>query len=145
MCIRDRLESLKILPDQPHVLNYLAYTWIDKGLNLDKALKMLIKANNLRKNDGYITDSLGWAYFLLKNYSEAEIFMQRAVELMPSDPVINDHLGDAYWRVGRKREAKFQWNRSLSLKPDKDLMTSLKNKLLTGLKKNIKNKKKANQ
>ena len=135
---KDLLESLKILPDQPHVLNYLAYTWIDKGLNLDKALKMLIKANNLRKNDGYITDSLGWAYFLLKNYSEAEIFMQRAVELMPSDPVINDHYGDTLWMLNKNIQARYFWNYVLKLDGiDKELEDNIKKKLIHGINKKL--------
>ncbi len=141
----DLLSALELKPEQPYVLNYLGYSWIDQGLYLDRAQAMIIKAASLRPNDGYVIDSLGWGYYKLGKYKKAVLELERATELRPQDPVINDHLGDAYWRVGRKREAKFQWNRSLSLKPDMDLMTSLKNKLLTGLKKNIKNKKKANQ
>ena len=129
-------------PEQPYVLNYLGYSWIDQGLYLDRAQAMIIKAASLRPNDGYVIDSLGWGYYKLGKYKKAVLELERATELRPQDPVINDHLGDAYWRVGRKREAKFQWNRSLSLKPDMDLMTSLKNKLLTGLKKKKKKKKK---
>ena len=85
---KDLMESLKILPDQPHVLNYLAYSWIDKGINLDKGLEMLKKAVKLKKDDGYIIDSLGWAYYVKKNYIEAAFFLQKAVELLPSDPIV---------------------------------------------------------
>jgi tetratricopeptide (TPR) repeat protein len=134
----DLLKALELRPEQPYVLNYLGYSWIDKGLNLDRAQAMIGKAASLRPNDGYVIDSLGWGYYKLGKYEKAVIELERAIELRPQDPVINDHLGDAYWHVGRKREAKFQWKRSLSLKPDEDLLTLLNKKLLSGLGKNAK-------
>ena len=96
---KDLEESLRILPDQPHVLNYLAYSWVEKRINLDKSLEMLKKANNLKKNDGYIIDSLGWAHYAKKNYVDAEKFLQQAVELMPLDPIVNDHYADSLWML----------------------------------------------
>ncbi|MBT7941846.1 MAG: tetratricopeptide repeat protein, partial [Alphaproteobacteria bacterium] len=129
----DFLSALKFKPDQPYVLNYLGYTWIDKGLYLDRAQAMIGKAANLRPNDGYVIDSLGWGHFMLGNFKKAVVELERAVELRPQDPIINSHLGDAYWRVGRKREATFQWNRSLSLDPEEDLISEINRKLKSGL------------
>ena len=113
---KDLLTSLRILPDQAHVLNYLAYTWIDKGLNLDKSLKMLEKAAELRKGDGYIIDSLGWAHYAKKNYIKAEFYLQQAVELLPSDPIINDHYADSLWMLNKNIQARYFWNYILNLK-----------------------------
>ena len=104
---KDLIASLKILPYQPHVLNYLAYTWIDKGINLEESLEMLKKAMKLRSNDGYIIDSLGWAYYLKKNYLEAEFYLQKAVELLPADPIINDHYADTLWMLNRDIQARY--------------------------------------
>ncbi|HEC14358.1 MAG TPA: tetratricopeptide repeat protein, partial [Rhodospirillales bacterium] len=129
----DFLESLKIRPDQPFVLNYLGYSWIDQGMNLDRAMKMIEKAVSLRPNDGYIVDSLGWAHYRLKSYDLAVSELERAVELRPEDSVINDHLGDAYWRVGRRNEARFQWRRSLGLKPDPERVGAIESKIDKGL------------
>ena len=129
----DFLSALEFKPDQPYVLNYLGYSWIDKGLYLDRAQAMIGKAANLRPNDGYVIDSLGWGHYKLGKYKKAVLELERAVELRPQDPVINNHLGDAYWRVGRRREATFQWNRSLSLDPNKDLITEINRKLKIGL------------
>ena len=91
---KDLEESLRILPDQPYVLNYLAYSWVEKGINIDKSLEMLNKATSLKKNDPYIMDSLGWAYYANKNYVDAEKFLRRAIKLLPLDPIINDHYAD---------------------------------------------------
>ena len=129
----DLLSALKLNPDQPYVLNYLGYSWIDKGLYLERAQGMITKAAELRPNDGYVIDSLGWAHYRLGQFEDAARELERAVELRPEDPVINDHLGDAYWRVGRKREAAFQWNRSLTLNPEKALITEINRKLKSGL------------
>ncbi|MBC8339643.1 MAG: tetratricopeptide repeat protein [Rhodospirillales bacterium] len=129
----DFLSALKFKPDQPYVLNYLGYSWIDKGLYLDRAQAMIGKAANLRPNDGYVIDSLGWGHYKLGKYKKAVLELERAVELRPQDPVINDHLGDAYWRVGRRREARFQWNRSLSLDPEEKLIGEITRKLKSGL------------
>ncbi len=129
----DFLQALEFEPEQPYVLNYLGYSWVDKGLHLDRAMKMIGKAVELRPNDGYIVDSLGWAHYRLGNMTEAVRELERAVELRPEDPIINDHLGDAYWWVGRKREARFQWLRSKNLNPEPDLAATLEEKLTRGL------------
>ena len=129
----DFLKALDFEPEQPYVLNYLGYSWVDKGLHLDRAMEMIGKAVELRPNDGYIVDSLGWAHYRLGNMKEAVKELERAVELRPEDPIINDHLGDAYWHVGRKREARFQWLRSKNLNPEPDLAATLEEKLTRGL------------
>src|ERR1700757_629504 len=114
----DMKKALELQPDQPHVLNYLGYSWIDQGVNLDEGMKMIKRAVEQRPDDGYIVDSLGWAFSRLGNYDEAVKNLERAVDLKPEDPTINDHLGDAYWRVGRSLEANFQWAHARDLKPD---------------------------
>ncbi len=129
----DLLKALELEPDQPFVLNYLGYSWVDKGLNLDRAKAMLHRAVDLRQEDGFIVDSLGWAYFRLGENDKAVTYLERAVELEPGDPVINDHLGDAYWRVGRTREARFQWQRALTFGPEPEAVTAIQAKLTNGL------------
>ena len=129
----DFLKALKFKPDQPYVLNYLGYSWIEKGSNLDQAQEMIQKAAKFRPNDGYIIDSLGWGHYKLGNFEKAVGHLERAVELRPQDPIINDHLGDAYWRFGRRREAVFQWERSLTLDPEEDLVAKIGQKLKKGL------------
>jgi tetratricopeptide (TPR) repeat protein len=129
----DFLKALELQPEQPFVLNYLGYSWVDQGVNLDRAKSMLHRAVELRPQDGFITDSLGWAYFKLGEYDKAVGHLERAVELEPGDPTINDHLGDAYWRVGRQREARFQWQRALGLKPEQDALAAITQKLEQGL------------
>ncbi len=114
----DLKAALDLEPNQPQVLNYLGYTWVDRGENLDDAFAMIRKAVNLRPQSGYIVDSLGWAHYKLGNFDEAVRYLERAVELAPEDPVLNDHLGDAYWKVGRKLEAGFQWRHALDLEPE---------------------------
>jgi tetratricopeptide (TPR) repeat protein len=129
----DLEEALKLNPDQPHVLNYLGYSWIDQGKHLDEGMAMIKKAVQQRPDDGYIVDSLGWAYYKLGNYEEAVKQLQHAIELKPEDPTINDHLGDAYWRVGRKLEAHFQWAHARAMKPDADELPKIEAKLKNGL------------
>ena len=129
----DFKEALKLQPEQALVLNYLGYSWVDQGLNLDEAFGMLRKAVQQRPRDGYIVDSLGWAYYRLGQYEEATKLLERAVELRASDPVINDHLGDAYWRMGRKIEAGFQWNHARDLKPEPDDLEVILKKIQNGL------------
>jgi len=129
----DFLKALELSPDQPYVLNYLAYTWVEKREHLDKALPMLEKAVEARPEEGFIVDSLGWAYFQLGKYDKAVGYLERAVELQPDDPVLNDHLGDAYWRVGRKVEARFQWSRALNFKPEPDTIGQIENKIEKGM------------
>jgi len=129
----DFLKALEFEPEQPYVLNYLGYSWVEKGQNLDRATEMIRKAVSLRPDDGYIVDSLGWAHFMLGQWADAVRELERAVELRPEDPVINDHLGDAFWRVGRRTEARFQWERALTLKPEADLIDAIRKKLADGL------------
>ncbi|MEO5807146.1 tetratricopeptide repeat protein [Devosia sp.] len=106
----DFLKALDLYPDQPAVLNYLGYTWIDKDIHLDEALAMIQKAVDASPQDGYVVDSLGWAFYKLGRNPEAVATLEQAVQLMPNDPEINDHLGDAYLKAGRALEARFQWN-----------------------------------
>ena len=129
----DLTKALELFPDQPHVLNYLGYSWIDQGIKLDEGMEMIKKAVQQRPDDGYIVDSLGWAYYRLGNYEEATKQLERAIELKPEDPTINDHLGDAYWRVGRVLEAKFQWAHARDLKPDAEELPKIEEKLKSGL------------
>jgi tetratricopeptide (TPR) repeat protein len=129
----DLKKALELFPDQPHVLNYLGYSWVDQGLNLDEGMAMIRRAVDQRPDDGYIVDSLGWAYFRIAKYDEAVRYLERAVELKPEDPTINDHLGDAYWRVGRNLEARFQWAHARDLKPEADDAQKIEEKLKTGL------------
>ena len=130
---RDFLKALELEPEQPFVMNYLAYSWVEQKLNLDKAKGMLVRAVELRPDDGFIVDSLGWAYYRLGEYDLGVKHLERAVELRPQDPVINDHLGDAYWRVGRVHEARFQWRRALSLDPEPEDVGRIEDKLKRGL------------
>jgi len=115
------------------VLNYLGYSWVDQGLNLDEGMRMIKRSVEQRPDDGYIVDSLGWAWYRVGNYDEAVKQLERAVELKPVDPTINDHLGDAYWRVGRTLEAKFQWAHARDLKPEPDDLKKIEEKLKSGL------------
>ena len=128
----DFLYALELEPEQPFVLNYLGYSWVDMGMNLDRAKAMLYRAVELRPDDGFIVDSLGWVHFRLGEYEDAVEQLERAVELEPGDPVINEHLGDAYWRVGREREARFQWRRALTLEPEEDTVADIEKKLARG-------------
>ncbi len=125
----DFFKALELMPNEPHVLNYLGYSWIDMGINLDKGLDLVKKAVELKSDDGYIVDSLAWAYFKLGRYEEAVTELERAILLKPDDPVINDHLGDAYWKVGRKLEAMFQWRHALDFKPDPEDVQKIQKKL----------------
>ena len=129
----DFIKALELEPEQPYVLNYLGYSWVDQGIHLERATGMIEKAVELRPRDGFIVDSLGWAYFRIGDYGGAVRELERAVELRPQDPVINDHLGDAYWMVGRRLEARFQWRRALALEPEADVAGTITNKLEDGL------------
>ena len=129
----DLKKALELYPDQPHVLNYLGYSWIDQGVHLDEGMRMIKRSVEQRPDDGYIVDSLGWAWFRLGNYEEAVKQLERAVELKPVDPTINDHLGDAYWRIGRTLEARFQWSHAKDLKPEPDDLKKIEAKLKNGL------------
>lgn len=126
-------KALELFPDQPQVLNYLGYSWVDMNIHLDEGLDLIRKAVELRPEDGYIVDSLGWAYYRLGRYDEAVDELERAVRLRPEDPTISDHLGDAYWRAGRRREAVFKWSTALDLKPDEEFIPDIQRKLREGL------------
>ena len=130
----DLLLALEYRPDQAHVLNYLGYSWIEQGRNFEPAKQMIERAVELRPEDGYIADSLGWVQYKLGEFDEAVDTMERAVELVPTDPVINDHYGDTLWVVGRKLEAEFQWRRALSFEPEEqDLEDRIRRKIKVGL------------
>ena len=129
----DLKKALELFPDQPLVLNYLGYSWVDQGVNLDEGMRMIRRAVEQRPDDGYIVDSLGWANFRIGNYEDAVKDLDRAVELKPDDSTINDHLGDAYWRVGRVLEAHFQWSHAKDLNPDPEELPKIEQKLKSGL------------
>jgi tetratricopeptide (TPR) repeat protein len=133
MAEADMRKALELQPEQPHVLNYLGYSWIDQGINLDEGMKMIKRAVEQRPDDGYIVDSLGWAYYRIGNYEDAVKNLERAIDLKPEDPTINDHLGDAYWRVGRTLEAKFQWAHARDLKPEPEDLPKIEAKMENGL------------
>ena len=126
-------KALELYPNQPQVMNYLGYSWVDMNMNLDEGLEMINKAVDLRPSDGYIVNSLGWAYYRLGKFDDAVRELERAVSLKPDDPVLNDHLGDAYWRVGRKLEATFQWSHARDMKPEASVLASVQKKLAEGL------------
>jgi len=131
---KDLLASLEKNPNQAYVINYLAYSWIEKGIKIEKSLEMLEKANELRSNDPYIIDSLGWALFKLKRYKESKDYLQLAVKLMPADPIVNDHYGDVLWKNGNEIQARYYWNYVLNLKKTElQLKQKIETKLITGL------------
>ena len=131
---KDLLNSLEVSPDQAYVINYLAYTWIEKGIKIKEALEMLKKANKLKSNDPYIIDSLGWALFKLKRYKESKDYLQQAVKLMPADPIVNDHYGDVLWKNGKEIQARYYWNYVMSIEDaEKDLKEKVEKKLTKGL------------
>lgn len=129
----DLQKALQLSPNQSLILNYLGYSWVDQGVHLKRGLKLIERAVQLKPDDGYIVDSLGWAHFRLGNYKQAVKYLERAVELRAEDPTLNDHLGDAYWRVGREREAQFQWRQALTLKPEPDDAAKIQAKVDKGL------------
>lgn len=129
----DMLKALELQPDQPLVLNYLGYIWVDMNRHIERATKMIERAVAIRPNDGAIVDSLGWALYRQGRYQDAVVQLERAVELKGGDAVITDHLGDAYWRVERLEEARFQWRRALGLNPEQDLALQIQRKLDQGL------------
>ena len=132
---RDLLKSLEINPNDAYVLNYLAYSWLEREYKINISLQMLEKAYAKRSNDPYIIDSIGWAYYLVENFEKAENFLKRAVELMPQDPIVNDHYGDILWKIGRKIQARYFWTNVLNLKETEEIMKkNITNKLIDGLK-----------
>ncbi len=129
----DFRKALELSPEQPLVLNYLGYSWIEQNSNLDEAFRMLRRAVEQRPTDGYIVDSLGWAFYRLGQYDNALQLMEKAVQLKAADPTVNDHLGDVYWRMGRKLEAKFQWNHARDLGAEPEDMQKILDKIANGL------------
>ena len=130
----DFLNSLKLDPNDAYVLNYLGYSWLERSYKINQAMKMLQKAYDLMSNDPYITDSIGWAYFLLKDFKNAKKYLQQAVKLMPYDPIVNDHYGDVLWRLEKKIQARYFWNGALKLDGvDEEMRKKIKNKLVYGL------------
>jgi len=131
---KDLLRSLEINPDDAYVLNYLAYSWLEREYKIDLSLQMLEKAYTKLSNNPYIIDSIGWAYYLINDYVRAENFLKRAIELMPNDPIVNDHYGDILWKLDRKIQARFFWENVLNLKKTEDKMKkNIKDKLIVGL------------
>ncbi len=131
---KDLLSSLEASPDQAYVINYLAYSWIEQGKKIEQSLNMLERANDLKPNDPYIIDSLGWALFKLKRYEDSKYHLQSAVKLMPGDPIVNDHYGDVLWKSGNKIQARYYWNYVLNLEDvEENLKNKIKNKLILGL------------
>ncbi len=129
----DFRKALELRPNQPQVLNYLGYSYVELGENLDEALDLIERAVAAQPNSGYIVDSLGWVYYRLGRYEEAVEQLERATELLPTDPILTDHLGDALWAVDRKREAQFQWRRALSFDPEEKDADRIRRKLEVGL------------
>ena len=128
------LNSLKINPNDAYVLNYLAYSWLERDYKIKEAIEMLETAYASENNDPYIIDSIGWAYYMIEDYLKAEKFLRRAVELMPNDPVVNDHYGDILWRLNRKIQARYFWNYVLGLDDtDEDVREKINIKIIEGL------------
>ena len=131
---KDLLQSLSIKPNDPYVLNYLGYGWLERGFKIQDAIVMLDKAYNQKKNDPFIIDSVGWGYYLIGDFDNAENFLRKAIQLMPNDPIVNDHYGDVLWKLNRKVQAKYYWKSVLeSEKTENDLKKNVKKKLLKGL------------
>ena len=132
---KDLLESLKINPDDAYVLNYLAYSWLEREYKIDEAIQMLETAYASRSNDPYIIDSIGWAYYLVNDFSKAEKYLKRAVELMPDDPIVNDHYGDILWMLDRKIQARYFWGNVLKMEDaETEMIENINIKIIEGLK-----------
>jgi len=131
---KDLLKSLSIKPDDPYVLNYLGYSWLERSYKIQEAIGMLNKAYNQKKNDPFIIDSVGWGYYLIGDFVNAENFLRKAIQLMPKDPIVNDHYGDVLWKLNRKIQAKYYWQSVLSSEEsDNEMKTNVSKKLLKGL------------
>ncbi len=131
---RDLLKALSISPNDAYILNYLAYSWLERNFKIDDAIEMLETAYSLKSNDPYIIDSIGWAYYLIDDFSKAEKFLKRAVELMPDDPIVNDHYGDILWKLNRKIQARYFWGNVLKMDDaEKEIKKNIDNKLINGL------------
>ena len=132
---KDLLQSLKIKPNDAYVLNYLAYSWLERDYKINEAIKMLENAYSIKSNDPYIIDSIGWAYYLTKDYIKAEKYLKRAVELMPDDPIVNDHYGDILWKLDKKIQARYFWSNVLSMEDaEKEMLKKINFKIVKGLK-----------
>ena len=130
---KDLLMSLNIRPDHAYTLNYLSYSWLERNIKIEQAMKMLMRAYELRENDPYITDSVGWGYYLIGDFINAEKYLRRAVELMPDDPIVNDHYGDVLWQLDRKLQAKYFWEHVLELEDtEEEMKKDIENKLIDG-------------
>ena len=130
---KDFIYSLKLNPDDAYVLNYLAYSWLERNYKIKKAIKMLEKAYSFESDDPYIIDSLGWAYYLIEDYFKAEKFLKRAVLLMPNDPIVNDHYGDILWKLNRKIQARYFWSNVLKMKDaEENVIKSINKKMIDG-------------
>ena len=130
----DLLNSLNINSNDPYVMNYLGYSWLERNINIKEAFILLEKANKKKKDDPYITDSIGWAYYLTGNFNKAEKFLRKAVLLMPDDPIVNDHYGDILWKLNRKIEARYFWKSVLKLEEtEEEMRNKIKQKLIIGL------------
>ena len=130
---KDLLMSLKIRPDHAYTLNYLSYSWLERNIKIEQAMKMLMRAYELRENDPYITDSVGWGYYLIGDFINAEKYLRKAVELMPDDPIVNDHYGDVLWQLDRKLQAKYFWEHVLELEDtEEEMKKDIENKLIDG-------------
>ena len=130
---KDLLHSLKINPDDAYVLNYLAYSWLERDYKINQAIEMLEKAYSFKNNDPYIIDSIGWAYYLINDYLKAEKFLKRAVELMPDDPIVNDHYGDILWKLDRKIQARYFWTSVLNMDDtDEEMINNINIKIIRG-------------
>ena len=130
----DLINSLKIVPNDPYVTNYLAYSWLERNYKIEESLDMLQEAYEQKKNDPYIIDSIGWANYLIKDYQKAEKYLLRALELMPNDPIVNDHYGDILWMLNRKIQARYFWNNALKQEDtEKEMKKKIEEKLLNGI------------
>jgi len=130
----DLLKSLSIKPNDPYVLNYLGYSWLERGIKIQEAISMLNNAYNQKKNDPYIIDSVGWGYFLIGDYKNAENFLRKAIQIMPKDPIVNDHYGDVLWKLNRKIQAKYYWESAINSEDsEKEMKINITKKLLKGL------------
>jgi tetratricopeptide (TPR) repeat protein len=130
---KDLLDSLLLDPEDAYVLNYLAYSWLERDYKIDEAIEMLETAYKIKSNDPYIIDSIGWAYYLISDYNKAENFLKRAVELMPNDPIVNDHYGDILWSLNQKIQARYFWKNVLKMDDvEQDMIDKINSKLIYG-------------
>ena len=131
----DLLSSLKIKPDDAYVLNYLAYSWLERDYKINEAIEMLENAYKKENSNPYIIDSIGWAHYLVKNFEKAEKFLKTAVELMPDDPIVNDHYGDILWKLDRKIQARYFWGNVLKMEDvEAEMIQNINVKMVKGLK-----------